>query len=83
MTTWTRSLDRVGLLVLTLALAGPTRAEDASPYGAISDLDVARPEDKVDVPVAPPPRGAIVLFDGTGESLEQWVQTDGRSPAPW
>ncbi len=40
------------------------RAEEPKPYGDISDVKVAKPEDKLDAQPVSPPAGAIVLFDG-------------------
>lgn len=53
----------------------------AAPYGDISDLKLAKPEDKVDVQSTPPPQGAIVLFDG--KNLDNWVKRDGKNKAAW
>ncbi len=52
-----------------------------SQYGDISDLKLVKPEDKVDVKVVPPPKNALVLFDGT--NLDGWVKQDGKSKATW
>jgi hypothetical protein len=66
-------------LASTLALfaAVPLLAQ----YGDISDVKIAKPEDKEDVKTTPPPKDAIVLFDG--KSLDGWTKTDGKSKPAW
>jgi hypothetical protein len=67
----------VGALLL-VASTGACLAQ----YGDISDLKLAKPEDKEPVKSKPAPRGAIVLFDG--KTLDGWVyRKDGKSPAKW
>jgi hypothetical protein len=60
---------------------GPAEEKKEGPYGDISDLKLLKPEDKQDVRSTPPPKGAIVLFDG--KNLDQWTKTDGKMPAAW
>lgn len=45
-------------------------------YGDISDVKLAKPEDKMDQASTPPPPGAIILFDG--KNLDRWQMTDGK-----
>jgi hypothetical protein len=58
-------------------LGGAVRAQ----YGDISDVKLAKPEDKEDVKSTPPPKDALVLFDG--KNLDNWTKTDGKSAAHW
>lgn len=60
-----------------LALVPLIAAAAPGQYGGIDGLEIAKPEDKVDVTRTPPPPGAIVLLDG---SLEGWKASDGSSP---
>lgn len=64
-------------MMLCLVLAGSGRAQ----YGDVSDLKIAKPEDKVDVKPVPPPPGALVLFDG--KNLDAWVKRDGKTKPAW
>jgi Domain of Unknown Function (DUF1080) len=70
-------MERVSLLLAVALLI----AAEPAPYGDISDLKLNKAEDKEDVKSTPPPKGAIVLFDG--KSLEGWTKLDGKGEAPW
>jgi hypothetical protein len=62
----------VGLILVNLVHAQ---------YGDISDLKIAKPEDKVDVKPVAPPKDAVILFDG--KNLDGWVKRDGKSKPTW
>src|SRR5262249_51236009 len=66
-------------LVLAVACTGDDKKRD--PYGDISDLKILKSADKEDVKSTPPPKDAIVLFDG--KSLDGWQRRDGKGKAPW
>ena len=70
-------MKRVGLIVVVALLI----AAEPEYYGDISDLKLNKPEDKVVVKSTPPPKQAIILFDG--KSLDNWTKTDGKTEAPW
>lgn len=69
------------LVFVGLILGFTFRLAAQEPFGDISDLKLAKAEDKVDVPGTPAPPGAIVLFDG--RNLERWQSRNGKDKADW
>src|SRR5687768_14175590 len=68
----------IAAAALLMSVATVARAQ----YGDISDLKVAKPEDKQSVESTPPPEGAKVLFDG--KSVENFARKDNpKEPATW
>jgi hypothetical protein len=65
--------------VATTVFASAAAAQD--PFGDISDLKLAKSDDKTDVPSTPAPSGAIVLFDG--KNLAAWQNRNGKDKADW
>lgn len=67
---------------LSLCAALVVTAPAFAQYGDISDLKLAKPEDRQDVRSTPAPSGAVILFDG--KDLDSWVsRNDPKKPAPW
>lgn len=51
------------------------------PYGPITDVKLAKPQDGIDMARVLPPRGATILFDG--RSFDGWVKKDGKGEPGW
>lgn len=73
-------MRRLPALALVLFAVSAALAADDKTWD-ISDLKVAKAADKEDVKSTPPPKGAIVLFDG--KNLDGWLRRDGKTAADW
>ncbi len=74
-------MQRLTWLLTPLVVLVATGAALAQ-YGDISDLKLAKPEDKQDVKSTPPPKDAIILFDG--KNLDKWApRKDPKGTALW
>jgi hypothetical protein len=70
---------RLICLVILMLAAPAIVAGGADSYGPIDGLKLTKPEDKIDAPGVPAPRGAMILFDG--KSLSGWTKRDGKPAA--
>jgi hypothetical protein len=67
---------------ITIASALLIAIPAAAQYGDISDVKLLKSEDKDDVKSTPPPKSALVLFNG--KNLDQWAyRNDPKKPAAW
>jgi len=73
-------MKAVFVLLATLTIAGGLSLGQG-PYGDISDLKIAKAEDKENITSTPPPPGAVVLFDG--KNLDHWTMRNSKKPASW
>jgi hypothetical protein len=74
-------MRRLFCTLAACALLVPAVLAADEPYGDLGDLKILKPEDKQDVKSVPPPKDAIVLFDG--KSLDGWLKTNGKDKAAW
>lgn len=65
-------------LALTSGLALVAAAD---PWKLDADFKAARPDDLKDAESTPPPKGAVVLFDG--KDFSKWVKRDGKGEVKW
>ena len=75
-------MKRLPLFLLTTCLVFAGLSRTPAQYGDLAGLKILKPEDKEDMPSTPPPKGALVLFDG--KDLDGWVSArDANKKSPW
>jgi hypothetical protein len=70
---------RLALAALVLCASAALAADD--PWKLDDKLKVAKPEDLKDAESVPPPKGAVVLFDG--KDFGKWVKKNGKDEVKW
>ena len=69
------------VLVSLLAFASALPLLAAEPWKLDDAFKAAKPDDLKDADTTPPPKGAVVLFDG--KNTDAWVKQDGKTPIKW
>jgi hypothetical protein len=72
---------RLSKATLVIGLGFILASSSRGQYGDISGLKIAKPEDKVDAKSVPPPKDAIILFDG--KTLDGWIKRNGKGKPTW
>src|SRR5262249_29552159 len=67
--------------IIALAIALGATSTGRAQYGDISNVKLAKAEDKVDIKSTPARKDAIILFDG--KNLDNWVKADGKGKPTW
>jgi hypothetical protein len=67
-------------LVIALTLGSAALAA-ADPWKLDDQFKAAKPDDLKDAKAEPPPKGAVVLFDG--KDYSHWVKKDGKGEVKW
>ncbi|HJZ57219.1 MAG TPA: DUF1080 domain-containing protein, partial [Gemmataceae bacterium] len=69
------------VLSCAVVLVATVIAGAADPWKLDEQFKAAKPEDLKDAASTPPPKGAIILFDG--KNTDAWVKKDGKSKVEW
>lgn len=69
------------MLAIVMLLVGIAGVSAADPWKLDEGFKAAKPEDLQDVKSTPPPKGALVLFDG--KSLSKWAKKGSGGEVQW